>query len=298
MYDIVILTDHRYINPKKTNWYINQVLLEDEILLNAFKNLGIRTCKKAWDDESFDWHKTKNAIFRTTWDYFEKFDRFFSWIESTKNKTNFINESQIIKWNINKNYLKDLTKKGINIAPTIFIKKKENISLSSLFKSTKFDEAVIKPAISGAARETYRINISNYKRYEKVFNDLTQSECMIFQEFLHDIIVNGEISIILINGKYTHAVKKTAKKGDFRVQDDHGGKVEIYHANKKEISFARECIKACPCLPIYARVDIVKDNNNNLSLTELELIEPELWFRHNPESAKILAKEIQKKIIK
>jgi glutathione synthase/RimK-type ligase-like ATP-grasp enzyme len=98
----------------------------------------------------------------------------------------------------------------------------------------------------------------------------------------------------MIGGKSTHAVKKIAKKGDFRVQDDHGGTVEKYEATFEEIKFAEECIENCPFSPIYARVDIVYDNNNQPSLSELELIEPELWFRNNPNSAEILSKEIIK----
>ena len=115
---------------------------------------------------------------------------------------------------------------------------------------------------------------------------------MLFQEFLTNITTEGEISLIMIVGKYTHAVKKIAKKGDFRVQDDHGGSVEEYNATKAEIDFAEKCIKNCPYFPIYARVDIVYDNNNLPSLSELELIEPELWFRNYPKAAKYLAEGI------
>ena len=96
----------------------------------------------------------------------------------------------------------------------------------------------------------------------------------------------------MIDGKYTHAVRKIAKKGDFRVQDDHGGKVEKYNANKNEIQFAIKCLENCPEAPLYARVDIIYDNNGQISLGELELIEPELWFRNNPKSAKLLASKI------
>ena len=117
----------------------------------------------------------------------------------------------------------------------------------------------------------------------------------MFQEFIKNIISKGELSLIVIGGKYTHAVKKTAKKGDFRVQDDHGGKVEVYYASDKEIEFAEQCINLCSEMPQYARVDITYDNNNELSLVELELIEPELWFRNNKNSAKLLAEEILKK---
>ena len=104
--------------------------------------------------------------------------------------------------------------------------------------------------------------------------------------------IQEEISLIMIGSKYTHAVKKIAKKGDFRVQDDHGGKVEEYIPIKEEILFAENCLRAIPFSPIYARVDIVYDNKKQPSLSELELIEPELWFRNNKESATLLAKEI------
>ena len=294
MFDVVILTVHKYVNPKKTDWYIDQVLLEDQLLQTALEKKGLKVCKKDWADTDFDWTTTKYAIFRTTWDYFERFEEFFNWLENTKNKTTFINSAEIISWNIDKHYLKDLQKKEINIAPTLFIEKGDTITLSDLFEKTNWEEAVIKPAISGAARNTYHIRPTNYNQYENIFQQLIREECMLFQSFLKNITSLGETSLILIGGEYTHAVKKIAKKGDFRVQDDHGGRVEEYTAIKEEITFAENCIKSTPFKPIYARVDIVYDNENKLSLSELELIEPELWFRNHPESAEILADEIYK----
>ncbi len=292
MYDVVILTDHRYVNPPKTDWYIDQVLLEDEILQTALEKKGLKVCKKDWADPNFDWTTTKNAIFRTTWDYFERFDEFFKWLDSTKTKTNFINSSEIINWNIDKHYLKDLAKEEINIAPTLFIEKEEKTTLKELFEQINWETVVIKPAISGAARHTYKVTLDNYNQFEDLFSELISEESMLFQEYLKNITTQGEISLIMIAGKYTHAVKKTAKKGDFRVQDDHGGTVEKYNATIEEIKFGELCLEMCPYSPLYARVDIVYDNNNKPSLSELELIEPELWFRNNPESAELLAEEI------
>ena len=292
MYDIAILTDKRYVNPEKTDWYINQVLLEDRLLQTALENKGLKVAKKNWADEKFDWGTTKYAIFRSTWDYFDRFEEFFNWLEKNKERTTFINSADIINWNIDKHYLQDLATNGINIAPTLFIEQGDNTTLIDLFIKTKWTEAVIKPAISGAARHTYRITPNNCNNYENGFQELITKESMLFQEFLNNITSNGEISLIMIGGKYTHAVKKIAKKGDFRVQDDHGGIVEEYTPNKEEINFAEECLEASPFNPIYARVDIVYDNNNLPSLSELELIEPELWFRNCPKSAEKLAKEI------
>ena len=292
MYDVVILTDNRYVNPTKNDWYIDQVLLEDQLLLDALTKKGLTVCKKDWAFKNFDWTSTKYAIFRSTWDYFERFDEFFIWLENTKNKTTFINSYEIINWNIDKHYLQDLIKNKVNISPTLFIEKGESNTLSALLQKTKWKEAVIKPAISGAARHTYRINTKNYKEYENIFRELIGKECVLFQEFMMNIETKGEISLIMIGGEYTHAVKKIAKKGDFRVQDDHGGTVEQYIATESEIEFAKNCLEKCPYSPIYARVDVVYDNNNKLSLSELELIEPELWFRNKIESATLLAEEV------
>ena len=292
MFDIVILTESKYIDPAETDWYIDQVLLEDKILQQALEEKGLKVCKKDWADASFDWSSSKFAIFRTTWDYFERFDDFFRWIKDTKDKITFINSIDTIYWNINKHYLQDLSENGINITPTIFIERNQEITLEELFNKTKWKEIVIKPAISGAARHTYRVNSNNYTKYENIFQQLIKQECILFQEFMNNITMMGEISLIMIGGKYTHAVRKIAKKGDFRVQDDHGGTVQKYEANKEEINFAENCINRCPVSSIYARVDIVYDNKQKPALIELELIEPELWFRNQPDSAVHLSEEI------
>ena len=218
-------------------------------------------------------------------------------MEKTKNKTNFINSYKTIKWNIDKYYLKELSENGINIAPTIFVEQGKKTSLYQLFEQTKWKNVVLKPAISGAARHTYKINIKNHLKYEEIFKNLISKESMLFQEYLKNITEQGEISLIMIGGEYTHAVKKIAKKGDFRVQDDHGGTVEKHIATESEISFANQCLEKCPFSPVYARVDIVYDNNNLASLSELELIEPELWFRNCKKSVEKLSNYISEKLL-
>ena len=278
--DIVILTDSRYENPKKTDWYIDQVLLEDSLVQKALEAKDL-----------------KYAIFRTTWDYFDRFDEFFAWFEKTRKIVQFINIPEIIYWNLDKHYLADLHKLGLNIPATHFIEKGEQQTLKALFENTNWQKAVLKPAIAGAARETFLIDINETDIFEEDLQRLISQEAMLFQEFQYQIQSKGEVSLIMIGGKYTHAVLKRAKPGDFRVQDDFGGSVETYHADQDEITFAEKAVAACPQLPIYARVDVFYDNNNELALGELELIEPELWFRNYPEAANKLAEVVFKFIL-
>ena len=288
-YNIVILTDARYENPSETDWYIDQVILEDELVKKALEKQGLKVIKKAWDAPNFDWSKCAYAIFRTTWDYFERFEEFFKWFSETQEVVQFINSPEVIYWNLDKHYLQELEQKQVNIPPTLFVEKGSKDTLANLFSKTSWEKAVLKPAIAGAARETFLVSVCEYNRYELDLERLISEEAMLFQEFQYRIQEQGEISLIMIGEEYSHAVLKKAKKGDFRVQDDFGGTVEEYKASQKEIDFATKALAACPHKTLYARVDVFYDNNNTLSLGELELIEPELWFRNNTKSATKLA---------
>jgi len=76
------------------------------------------------------------------------------------------------------------------------------------------------------------------------------------------------------------------------VQDDYGGTIHLYAPSPEEIAFAEKAVKACSPVPLYARVDVIWDNNNELAIIELELIEPELWFRKNDKAADLLAEGV------
>ena len=104
---------------------------------------------------------------------------------------------------------------------------------------------------------------------------------------------------MLFGGEYSHAVLKKAKKGDFRVQDDFGGTVQKITPSKNIIALAQKTVQKLHPIPLYARVDIILNNENEAVVMELELIEPELWFRFKEESAEklgILVKEFINKL--
>ncbi len=298
IYDVVILTDKKHANPIKIDEYTQNVLTEDNYVKSALEKLNLKVGRFSWDDPSFDWSTTKYILFRTTWDYFDRYSEFSAWLNKVSKQTILLNSEAIIRWNIDKHYLLDLQKNGVHVCESYFIEAKETKSLQDLGKQHQLTEFVLKPCISGGGRHTYKINQNNILEHEEIFSKLTTEEAMIIQPFQYNIVDKGEISLMVMNGKFTHAVLKIAKKGDFRVQDDFGGTVHDYSPSQFEIDFAENAVKACKELPIYARVDVFTDNNNKLAIAELELIEPELWFRNHPEAADELAKGIQQLINK
>lgn len=295
-YDVIILTDDRYEAPKNLNPYIEQILLEEQLLMDAFAQLGLRSKRVSWSHPDFRWESTRSALFHTTWDYSSRYQEFLLWLKSVEKKVQLFNSPKLIHWNVDKHYLQDLVRRGVKVPPTYFFEIGEKKSFKDTFQKSGWAEAILKPAVSGSARHTYRASESNREEIEGIFQELIQRESMLIQPFLESVVTEGEISLIVIDGKVTHAVRKTAKPGDFRVQDDHGGSVRAHIPTQEEVTFAEEAVAACEEAPLYARVDFVRDNNNQLALMELELIEPELFFRFCPSAAAALARAIKRKV--
>lgn len=295
-YDIMILTESRYLRPKQETEYVQNILLEDGLLQKAFENLGLKAKRVDWADPEIDWESTRAAIFRTTWDYFDRFDEFEKWLDEVELKTRFINPISQIRWNMDKWYLKDLKERGVHIVETRYIERGTTSNLKTLITQSGWKEVILKPTIAGAARHTYRIDLNNIDEHESIFRKLIADEDMMLQPFQYNVMEKGEVSMMVVGGQYTHSVLKKGKEGDFRVQDDFGGTLHPYEPTDEEITLAEQVAKACEPLPAYARIDLMWDNENKLAVSEVELIEPELWFRRNPESADKLALWIKEKV--
>lgn len=292
-FDVVLLTDSRYVNPKKIDPYIQNVLKEDRLVMDGLEKLNLRTIIKDWNDTNFNWSSTKSAIFRSTWDYFDQFSNFRNWLELVKEQCYLINPYEQINWNLDKHYLLDLQKLDLPIVESVFVSKKTQLNLETISKSKNWKDIVIKPTISGAARHTYHLKNDEIKKFQDKWLSLTNNEDFMVQEFQKNILSTGEIAVMLFGGEYSHSVLKKAKKGDFRVQDDFGGSVEIINPSLEIIELAEKTVKSLKTMPLYARVDIIFDNGSNPVISELELIEPELWFRFKEESAYKLAEIVK-----
>ena len=292
--DVTVVTEDRYTFEKSSpkDWYGEQVLLEDQLLVAALEKRQLNVTRKSWSDKNYDWASTRLAIFRSTWDYFDRLSEFTTWLSKISLKTQLMNPYDLIRWNMDKHYLKDLSKLDIPVVHTSFRGKGSTENFASWCESVGGDEWVLKPVVSGAARNTFRITASTIDQYESIYRGLIMEEDMMLQPFLSSVPKHGEVSIVVINGSTTHAVLKKAKAGDYRVQDDFGGTVHTHIATPEEEDVAQKAVAACEPKPLYARVDLVRDNLGTIVVSELELIEPELWFRNNPEAAERLAEGV------
>lgn len=296
MTDITILTCKAYFAPEKPSAYTDNILLEYRLLKEALERLGLSVNRTYWDDPNYDWHQTRAVVFRTIWDYFERFDEFWPWLESVQEKTQLINSMELIQWNIDKAYLFDLAKRGIPVVPSVLVKKGKSQSLRGIATQNNWTDLVIKPTIAGGGYLTYKYSNDALDRVQSDFDALVQERDMLVQGFIPTITTRGEASLMVFDGAFTHSILKRAKAGDFRVQDDFGGSVHPYEHTSDEVDLAQRVMAQCSSVPAYGRVDIVWNEQNQPMVSELEIIEPELWVRTAPWAADHFAKAIANKL--
>lgn len=292
--DVALLTERRYESTfaAADDWYLSNILEDDRLLQAALARHGIRSVRVDWSRPDVDWSAFRGAIFRTTWDYFDRPAEFAAWLARIETQTLLCNTAALVRWNMDKHYLADLEARGVAVVPSQFLERGMHTSLAELLHANDWNEAVIKPCVSGAARHTYRLNRANAADIDALIAPLRADESFLVQPFQNRIQTEGEDSLMLFAGRFGHAVRKVPKSGDFRVQDDHGGRVHPHDPTPAQIALAEAALAACPSPPAYARIDMITDNTGRFAIMELELIEPELWLRRHPPSAIAMADAI------
>jgi glutathione synthase/RimK-type ligase-like ATP-grasp enzyme len=292
--DVALLTEssYAYNDAAPDDWYLRNILRDDELLQNALSALGLSSVRLDWAASDVNWSAFRCAVFRTTWDYFDRIAEFRDWLRHVQTQTRLCNAPETIWWNLDKHYLADLDARSVPVVPFRLLEPEVPQSLCDLLDAAGWEEAVLKPCVSGGARHTYRIHRNSADALQEQVRPLLAAEAFLLQPFIRDVVETGEDTVMVVNGRVTHAVRKVPKAGDFRVQDDHGGTVHHLDPTREHVDLAQRAMAACAPAPSYGRVDMVRDDQGKLAVMELELIEPELWLREYPPAAAELAQAI------
>lgn len=189
------------------------------------------------------------------------------------------NPPALLRWNSDKAYLAELGRKGIASVPTLEVDHLNEAALTAAHGVLGCSEVVIKPPVSAAAWGTFRLGPGEPVPAE------VHGRRMLVQPWLRAVVDEGEYSLIFFGGRYSHCVAKLPKRGDFRVQPDHGGTTAPAELPDGALTVAEAALAEAPTAATYARVDLIRGNDGSLQLMELELIEPALFLHCVPEAA-------------
>lgn len=258
-----------------------------DFLLPALRRRGAEVEAKAWNDPKVDWAGYDAVFISSTWDYDESLDAFRKWAKRTGKATRLHNPAATVDWNIDKRYLRDLEAAGVATIPTVWTEPGEDEEIERAIAELGWNDVIVKPVVDLGARRLARVEPEMLGRILAAVDAPGMA-----QPFLGRLQTEGELSLVLIGGKLTHAVRKRPARGDFRVQPQYGGSVEVLEPAADAVALAEAALAAAPGEPLYARADMIRDDDGRLRLIELELIEPNLYLGHSPAAAEELARAL------
>jgi glutathione synthase/RimK-type ligase-like ATP-grasp enzyme len=218
------------------------------------------------------------------WGYHLDYARWLRFLDrAQRNRLTVINPPELLRWNSDKAYLADLGDAGVPTVPTMAVEQIRDEDLQEARRRFTSEWLVIKPPVSASAMGAHRIGPNDDLPAE------SRGRPMIIQPLIEEIARTGEYSVMLFDGEFSHAVIKRPKKGDFRVQEYHGGVTLPSKAPPGAVELARAALAAAPAKASYARVDIIPDDDGVLRIMELELIEPALFLDYEPGAAEAFA---------
>ncbi len=262
---------------------------DEALLVRALAEHGIEGRAAIWDDASVDWGDFDAIVMRSAWDYHLKHDAFHAWLDRIETSgTPIWNPAPLLRWNSNKRYLGDLAKRGVNVVPTRWAEETPELSLAQIMERAGWREVVVKPAVSATAHETFRVHRDDAASFEERFARLRADYQMQVQPLVREILGEGEWSLCFFGGEFSHAIRKRPARGDFRVQDEHGGRATLDEPPPGLIRDAAKVLAKVQWPWAYARVDCC-NVDERLLLMELEMLEPTFYLDLAPGAAGRLA---------
>lgn len=246
-----------------------------ENLTVAFEARGAKVTDVSWDDKDVDWSTFDAVMIGTTWDYWDRLDEFLETLKKIETQTRLYNASSLVRWNIDKRYLRDLEGKGVSLIPTIWADKATPEVIADAFDSFGAEKLVAKRQVGAGADGQHML------KRDGIVPDMPHP--MMIQPFMDAIVKEGELSFIFIGGELSHTLLKTAAKGDYRIQSAYGGQETPVDPAPEDVAQAAKVLAAAPVKPLYARVDMIRGEDGSLCLMEMELIEPFLYPLQGPE---------------
>ncbi len=274
----------------------------------ALARLGATVSTPCWDDADVDWSSFDLAVLRSTWNYVERIDQFRAWTRRCAQQTRLLNPPEVVDWNTDKHYLAHLHRAGVPVVPSRFVEPDENPQAAlqhflagaadslSAGRVVPFDQFVIKPSIGAGSRDTARYRCADADRALAHLARLVIEErrSALLQPYLASVDAVGETALLYFGGEASHAIRKgpllqldsALVAGLFAPEE-----VTARQPGADEQALAAAAYAAIPFdAPLYARIDMIRDDRGAPVILELELTEPSVFFAHAPGSADRLAR--------
>jgi hypothetical protein len=253
-----------------------------DLTSDLLQSHGLEVSHCPWTDENYP--EADLTLPLLTWGYHNHPEAFVKTMDRLHDQSRWMkNEASVIIWNHNKLYLRDLAQMGISTIPTLFSHTINEQELRRARDDFGVQSLILKPVISAGAKQTFVWD------HDHCPDHPPKGLCMIqpLMKFIHD---EGEWSLLVFGGAFSHAVLKTPKDGDFRSQPDYGAYLRPLEPPPEALDLLNQILDFVGRdRLLYARADMVRKQGGGFALMELELIEPDLYLQHAPDQGSAFA---------
>eukprot|EP00526_Cylindrotheca_closterium_P012287 CAMPEP_0113610638 /NCGR_PEP_ID=MMETSP0017_2-20120614/5132_1 /TAXON_ID=2856 /ORGANISM="Cylindrotheca closterium" /LENGTH=457 /DNA_ID=CAMNT_0000519537 /DNA_START=96 /DNA_END=1469 /DNA_ORIENTATION=+ /assembly_acc=CAM_ASM_000147 len=302
VWDVIVVTDHWGLHDEMAN-------IEDKLVMDALKELGRTVTRASFRDHSFDWHAGRVIVIRTAWAKYWHLDSYKLFLEQVNMHAFLFNPLPLMRWQTNKiGYMSQLSH-FVKVPHTIVVPRtvKEVPAYEDVLQELNCTDIIIKPASgnsglgirlipAGATPAEFEEAMETVMWDELIGEDEDDIENdMLVQCFSHSIAHDGigEINVYIVDGEVTQAGYAVPPEGGYLIHEEWGGWGTDYEASDAEQKFALEVYKAASIItgtkPLYFRVDMMYDNDGELTLMEIACGATDMNFRDDPEGAEDMA---------
>jgi hypothetical protein len=273
---------------------------DDRLLTAALRERGAEASFEVWSDGGVEWRRFDRIVVRSTWDYTDRRDDFLAWAEGLGERLR--NPPDVLRWNSEKRYLGELAAAGIPVVPTTFVEPTDP-------EPRLEGQVVVKPAVSAGARDTGRFGPAVHEGARALLVRLQEAgRTAMVQPYLDSVDREGETALVFVDGSLSHVLSKRPvlrPDEEAPTRDDAIGAAEIMYdeglvgrgeATEEQEKLAAEILdwlrRRFGAVPLYARVDMLRDGAGAPVLVELEAVEPCLYLAAAPSAAGRLAEAV------
>lgn len=267
----------------------------DGFVKRALERRGVAVEVWPWNDPAATFDGFDAVVLRSNWDYHFTPDAFLGWLGRREAAGIPVwNPPGLVRWNLTKRYLLDLSSAGIPVVPTVVVDGDAE-QLPALLAERGWATAVVKPLVSASAHDTVLVPMGDAPGVAAAIARGEIRAPVLVQPFVEEIRTRGEWSLVFIDGMFSHAALKHPAPHDFRVQPRLGGRAAAATPPLPVLTTAERVLAALPLPSLYARIDGVECGDAFLVM-EVELNEPGLFFTYAPGAAERLAHAIEQRL--
>ena len=257
------------------------------LLIAALADAGVDAEPRVWDDPTVDWAGFDLVVVHSTWDYTWRLPEFLRWARAVPR---LANPAEVLAWNTDKTYLRELAAAGVAVVPTTFL------SPGQPFEPP-LTAYVVKPTVSAGARDTAAWP-PGAGGAEQVRALHAAGRTVMVQPWVASVEGEGETSVLCFEGRVSHGARKAALlEVGGGVDNDLSGRAVITprEPSPAQVALAEDALAALGERLLYARVDMVAGPDGSPQLLELEVTEPSLFLRQAPGAAARLAAAVARR---